>query len=576
VIKKILIRVLGVVLIGALGWGAYRFFKGLNLRQTQTPVTRVRQGDVVVRTFTRGELKAVRTVTIYAPNLFGTIQVTRLAPLGGFAHEKDLVVEFDDSEVQARLDQKQLETEQLGEQIKKAQADLAIRNSQDEVDLLRARYAVRRAELEVQRNPLLSTIDQKKNDLNLTEAKQRLKELESDIKSKQEQSEAELAVLREKWNRAMLDITRERWRLGQVKQLSPMSGLVAVRQNRSGFMGVFGSSVPDIREGDQLQPNVPVADVLDLSELEVLARVGELDRANLREGQDVAIRLDAIPDREFRGKIKSMSGTASANIFSSDPGKKFDVTFSIDMRQLLAALDAKPDQIARVMQTAEENRKHPIATAPSMASVLTGMTAMQGGMPQVAMPPNTVMMAPGGQPAQGAGVRMAAPAGGKAESKGATQAGQGPAPPAAPTVEMEGGMGGGNFTQKDLDNAKVPAPPGEDSSLDVLLRPGLLADVEIIVEKVTNAIYVPNQAIFEQDNKPVVYVKGPKGGFEARPIKIAKRSETVSVIGEGVKVGETIAMQDPTQKPGEKKAKKEESKSGASGALPSGAAGGGR
>ena len=40
--------------------------------------------------------------------------------------------------------------------------------------------------------------------------------------------------------------------------------------------------MPDIREGDTLQPGMPVADVLDLSEVEVWAKVGELDRANLQ------------------------------------------------------------------------------------------------------------------------------------------------------------------------------------------------------------------------------------------------------------------------------------------------------
>ena len=71
--------------------------------------------------------------------------------------------------------------------------------------------------------------------------------------------------------------------------------------------------MPDIREGDTLSPGTPVADVLDISEMEIIAKVGELDRANLREDQEVQFKLDAIPDKTFHGKIKSMSGTAVAN-----------------------------------------------------------------------------------------------------------------------------------------------------------------------------------------------------------------------------------------------------------------------
>ncbi len=379
--NKIVSRLLLFVVLAGVGYGVFHFFRNMQKKQDTVPITKVRRGDVVVRSFTRGEVRAVRTATLTAPNLGGTVQVTRLAPLGALAREKDLIVEFDDAEVEARLEQKQLELEQVDEQTKQKQAELSIRTNQDEVELLRSRYSVRRADLEVKRNELLSTIDQKKNLLNLEEARRRLKQLESDVKSRREQAQAELNVLRERRNRNVLDINREKMRLAQVKLLSPISGLVAIKQNRGGFSGMIGTSVPDIREGDQVSPGIPVADVLDLSELEVVARVGELDRANLRDGQDVMIRLDALAGKTFHGTIKSMSGTASANVFSGDPGKKFDVLFSIDMPQLLTSLGASKEQTARIMATAAENRKKPITTQVTslFASGLPGMT---GGMPE--------------------------------------------------------------------------------------------------------------------------------------------------------------------------------------------------
>ena len=84
-----------------------------------------------------------------------------------------MVIEFDDSELRTQLEETMLEVEQIDEQTKKAKADLAMRNNQDEVELLKARYSVRRAELEVKRNELLSEIDAKKNVLNLEESRRR-------------------------------------------------------------------------------------------------------------------------------------------------------------------------------------------------------------------------------------------------------------------------------------------------------------------------------------------------------------------------------------------------------------------
>lgn len=496
--KKLIIRVVVLLILLGAGWGAYAVYKQLPQRQQLVPVAKVLRGDIVIRAYSRGELRAVRSATLTAPNLFSTVQVTRLAPLGSLAHEKDLIVEFDDSERRASLDETLLEVDQTDEQIKKSQADLAIRTNQDQVDLLKAKYSVRRAELEVKRNPLLAEIDAKKNVLNLEESRRRLSQLESDIKSRQEQALAEIAVLRAQRAKSMIDVARENQRIAQAKVLSPMTGLVAIRQNRGQGFFFPGMQLPDIREGDTLQPGIPVADVLDLSELEVVARVGELDRANLHEGQEVSIHLDAVPDKKFRGKIKTMSGTASSNIFSGDPAKKFDVVFAIDMRQLLTGLGATPEQVRQIMETSERNAKRAPAQPPP-AAVPKAPAATQG-------------------PASNADLmRFAAAA---ASTSG---------------------------TEEERARAKLPPPPEEDSQLNVLLRPGLLADVEIIVEKIPDAIHVPNQAIFEKNGQQFVFAQNGKR-FEERPVKIAKRSETATVIAQGLKPGETIALADPNAK----------------------------
>src|SRR5437762_13922278 len=192
--KKVIIRAaLVLVLLGG-AYGAYRYFDHMPQKQAVVATAKVRRGDVIVRAYSRGELRAVRSATLTAPNLFSTVQVTKLAPLGALSKEKDLIVEFDDSERRTALEETLLEVEQIEEQIKKAQADLAIRNNQDQVELLRARYSVRRSELEVKRNELLPAIDQRKNSLNLEESKRRLQQLESDIKSSQMQARAEMAV----------------------------------------------------------------------------------------------------------------------------------------------------------------------------------------------------------------------------------------------------------------------------------------------------------------------------------------------------------------------------------------------
>ncbi|MCS7314407.1 MAG: efflux RND transporter periplasmic adaptor subunit [Bryobacterales bacterium] len=688
--RKILFRLMLAGVVAGSAYGVWRLFRQMPERQVQVPTAVVRKGDVVIRTFARGELRAVRQATLVAPNLFGTVQITRLAPLGAFAKEKDLIVEFDDSEVRSRLEERELELQQIEEQIKKAQAELAIRNNQDQVDLLRARYSVRLAELEVRRAELKSAIDAKKDLLTLEEARRRLKQLESDIKSRLEQAEAEIAVLRERRNRALLEVRRERQRLMQVKLLAPISGLVAIRQSRPMGMYFPGMQLPDYREGDQVFPGTPVADVLDLSEMELVAKVNEIDRANLHEGQEAVIRLDAIPDKVFHGRIKSMSGTASANVWAGDPTKRFDVVFSVDMKELLSGLGAKPEQIRMILETAERNRSKPVAAAspPPAFAMLEGQVPGGGagpGMPVLFGGPPASMASGAPQPGQGQAEpsqrrgfmmmggmmgggqfspedaqkmkallekelggrsmrdlspeerqkifeKIRSAMGGALAGGGATlspedqkkfralldkelggrkleelqpeerrkimekvrqamglpagerrpregpEAGGGPrgergGVPGFPDLPAGFGLGSSQqFSEKDLESAKLPPPPEENSQLEVLLRPGLLADVEIIVEKIPNAIYVPVQAVFEKDGRPVVYVRR-ENTFEPRFIKPLKRSESVMVIAEGVQPGEVVALSDPTARAAE--GKQQEKKGAKSGALPVGGAGGG-
>jgi HlyD family secretion protein len=548
--KRLVKWLLLLAVLTVAGWYAYGYVRKMpEKKQQAVPVATVRQGDVVIRAYTRGELRALRSEALVAPNLNGTVQVTRLAPLGAFAREKDLIVEFDDSEVAARIEETQLGLESTDESIKKSEAELAIRANQDQVDLLTNQYGVRRAELQVQRNPLLAAIEQKKNTLGLDEARQRLAQFQNDMQARRDQADASLALMRQQRQRAAILLARDQIRLRQTKLLASMTGLVAIRQNSFGGARQMGAQVPEIREGDQVQPGMPVADVLDLSEMELVAKVGELDRANLVEGQEALIQLDALAGKIVHGKIKSLSSTASANVMAGDPSKKFDVLFSIDMQELLKVVGATPEQIREVMATAEKNRSRPVTRTSMSAFAMMGGDPDSGGDTNGAAPTFGIQQ-PGARPDGGRG-RRSTDEGGSGQraggGRGADSRGSG----------RGGGGRGGNSgpTDAELENAKLPPPPEETAGAQILLRPGLLADVEIVVEKIPNAINIPAQAVFEKEGRNVVFVQSGKG-FEERVVKLLRQSESTMVISEGLKAGEVIALSDPTAGTGSKKQNK--------------------
>jgi multidrug efflux pump subunit AcrA (membrane-fusion protein) len=116
-----------------------------------------------------------------------------------------------------------------------------------------------------------------------------------------------------------------------------------------------------------------------------------------------------------------------------------------------------------------------------------------------------------------------------------------------------GGRGGSAFTEEERNNAKLPIPPEQDSQVQALLRPGLLSDVEIVVEKIPDVLHVPTQAVFTRNGKPTVFVQQKNGKFEAREVQLQKQSESLMVLASGVQPGEIIALADPTADKSDKK-----------------------
>lgn len=670
-----LIRITIVLFVGALVATGYFVFQHIPNETSDFAVAEVKRGDLVVKTHLRGELRAVRSLTLTAPNIGMMSQITQLAPTGALAHRGDLIFELDDSERVAALEDSLLSVDQIKENLKKAEAELEIRKSQDEVEIVQANFQVRRAELEVQRNELLAPIDARKNELTLEEANRRKQKLEEDIKNRLQQREAELAVLREQLNKAELDVARDRRRIAESRKLSPLTGLVAILQNRSGGRGGFGQSLPEIREGDQIYAGMPVAQLLDLSEMELLARVEESERANLQVGQEVTIRLDAIPDRTVTGTIKRLGNTASANIFAGEATKKFECIVSIDMRGLLENIGAEPERIDRIMATARQNAEvgygtqatRPTASsgrgaAPGRGETTTpagrdrqGGTRLESGQQRQdrgqragrqPRDPGATDDEPrqrGGQRAEaggqggrqgqqaeagGRGARQGQRGGGggrdpstilarlpedarkKAEAllkgrgpqelsneerqqfrqimQAAFGGGRGGGPGGGGFGGGGGGFGGGgpaggafggpaggqggrtagntgrarvganpaaspsepasDFSESERMAARLPEPPKQGSDVDVLLRPGLLGDAEVIVEHIPDTLYVPYQAVFEEGTQTIVYVQ-QGNRLQPRKVQLGRRSESQVAIVEGLQEGDWVSLYRPDSGP---------------------------
>jgi len=318
---------------------------------SEIPTSQVKRGDLDMKVYADGELRATHSQVLTAPPIGGgALQITHLLHTGTTVKKGDLVMEFDPTEQRYKLEQNRSELQQAEQEITKAKADAAVQAAQDKVALLKARYDVRRAELDVQKNELVSTIDARKNDLALDQAKRVLAELEQDVKSRSVSNQATIALAEEKRNKAKLAMDQAQSNIDKMQVTAPMDGLVALDKNENASGGFFfsGMSLPEYREGDQVEAGSTIGQVIDPKEMQMIAKVGELERNNIKEAQPVDMQLNAFPNTTIHGTVKTVAGNSARRFWDDDTSTKFEVTIALSSSGTGSDLLLRPGMTAQV------------------------------------------------------------------------------------------------------------------------------------------------------------------------------------------------------------------------------------
>jgi len=329
--RKITRITLVVFLLAAAAAGTTVAVKRLNRPERSLPTIRVARGNLDLKIYTSGELRAGKTAMLVAPSVGSALRLIFLANTGTRVKSGDLVADFDPSDQEHNLEIASYDLKQAEQAIAKAKADAAVQDAQDKVDLLKAEFAVRRAEMDVSKKDLVSAIDAKKNLLALDEARRHLAQLNEDIPSHAVSNQADIAVAEEKLAKANLTIQQAQKNIQEMHLRAPMDGLVAVQENRQTNIYYTGMRFSEYRQGDEVEPGGFVAQVLDVEQMEIQGKVAEIDRANLSAGEPAQIDIYALPHQMIVGKVKDVAGAAlQASFFSDSGASKFGVVIALD------------------------------------------------------------------------------------------------------------------------------------------------------------------------------------------------------------------------------------------------------
>jgi biotin carboxyl carrier protein len=346
--------VIGALAAVALVGGAAAVFGVANLTPVpdRIPTTRPTRGDIDVRIHTMGELGPRRSMTMAAPTVGGMLQILTLASAGSVVKEGDVVIQFDRAEQEFNLQQAESELAEAEQSIVKLKADARVQASTDELNLQHARHELRRAELAVSGNEFEGAIKAAKNNLSLEEARGNLAQLEGDVKTHAESSRAALAVALEKRTKSQIAADFAKKNIESMTVKAPIGGLVVIKDNNDASGGFMyeGMKLPSYREGDAVQPGRTVAEVIDLSEMEIKAKVSEAERSSLSAGASANITLEALPGAPLTAESKGIGGIAQNDFWEPQTTQQFMTSFGLSH----PASDLRPGMTARIVVQGEK------------------------------------------------------------------------------------------------------------------------------------------------------------------------------------------------------------------------------
>jgi len=275
----------------------------------------------------RGEVRPVRSVVLTAPSAGSDLQIVDLATNGSKVAAGDVVITFDPTQQERTLETKRSELKQAESEIEKAEAEQRRRVASAQSERDEAKKALERARLEIQGNELRARIDAENFVIAVSNAEEHVRELEKKIEGERIAAQADVAIARQKRDKALYDIKEAERIIGSLQVRAPIAGSISLLPNFRA--GGPGRSAPEFRRGDRAWFGAQVAELPDLTSVQMTARVDEADRGRIQIGSGVRVRVDAVPDQELTGTLKDISVVAKPDFTTWPPVRNFDLVVAL-------------------------------------------------------------------------------------------------------------------------------------------------------------------------------------------------------------------------------------------------------
>src|SRR5437899_151654 len=315
------------VVLGVLIFGALR----LASPAAKLSTAEVKRKEFVDYLEVKGEVKALRSVIIAAPYGAGDLQIMTLTANGAKVKKGDVLVEFDNTTVKQKLAQDQSAFKSAEAEIQQSRAAARLKEEQDLTDVMKAKFDAEKARLDATKEEIVSVIEGEEAKLKLADALQKVAENEAKLKADRSAAAADIASKKQKLDQAAFQVQQDEHSLASLALKAPLDGVLVLQNHWQ----PQGGPTP-FKPGDRAWPGAAIAELPDPSTLKISARIEEAERGQLKLGQTGTVRVEAVPDGNFEGRIDTISPTASLDFNAGWPVPR---NFSVEVA--LAKGDAR-------------------------------------------------------------------------------------------------------------------------------------------------------------------------------------------------------------------------------------------
>lgn len=334
--KKLLLVFLGLVVLGAGGYYAWTLLSADPAAETG-PVFTVRRGNLVDLASASGTIEPHVMVEVKSRTSGEVIEV--LVREGQQVEAGQLLFRLDPADAERAVREARTAERRARAEISQANASLGVARTEAENSEASSAVAARGAELGLVSAEARRT------------AAHQSKVAQANIGLRR----AQLNATRTSLETARLNVENAERRLAETRIYAPIAGTVLSVNAERG--SIVASGITSVSGGTAL------ATIADLNDLRIIGAIDEALISRVRVGQDVAIRVDAYPDRAFTGRVERVSplGETVSNV----------VTFDVE----IVVTDAQRDLLRSGMSAdveIETARHQNVLLVPVMAVQSTG------------------------------------------------------------------------------------------------------------------------------------------------------------------------------------------------------------